>query len=37
MQYKKFEIQKPTQPADIDCQGGSATDSRYERYWGVKG
>jgi hypothetical protein len=37
MQYKKTRDQKPTQPEDMDIQGGSETDSRYERCWGAKG
>lgn len=37
MKKTEVKMQKPTQSADMDIQGGSATDSGYERYWGAKG
>jgi hypothetical protein len=37
MSYTKAETPKPTQPADMDIQGGSMLDTQYERHWLIKG
>jgi hypothetical protein len=37
MAKKIFDIPELTQSGEMDVQGGSAINNRYERYWHIKG